>query len=84
MPPTVLTLADEVIETGCRLLRCTGRYWHVAAFAPPRNFGRKRGIAEVDGQPPDPNGDARDPTATLAVHCGMDLRSVSALIEGLV
>ena len=38
----------------------------VATFAPPHDFGRKWGIAEVDGQPSIAEGDARDPNRTLA------------------
>ncbi len=30
-------------------------------FAPPHDFGRKRSIAEVDGQPSIAEGDANDP-----------------------
>jgi hypothetical protein len=41
-------------------------------FAPPHDFGRKRGIAEVDWQPSIAEGDARDPQRTwrtrLLVH----------------
>jgi RadC-like JAB domain-containing protein len=33
-------------------------------FAPPHDFGRKRRIAEVDGQPFIAEGDARDPKRT--------------------
>ena len=33
-------------------------------FAPPHDFGRKRGIAEVDWQPSIAEGDARDPLLT--------------------
>ena len=36
-------------------------------FAPPHDFGRKRGIAEVDGQPSTAEGDAGDPKQTF---CG--------------
>ncbi len=37
---------------------------HPDNFAPPRDVGRKRGIAEVDGQPTIAEGDAPDPTET--------------------
>ena len=30
VPSSLVTLADEVIESRCRLLRCIGRYWHIA------------------------------------------------------
>jgi hypothetical protein len=30
-------------------------------FAPPKDLGRERGIAEVDGQPSVAEGDANDP-----------------------
>ena len=35
-------------------------------FAPPHDFGRKRGVAEVDGQRSIAEGDARDPKRTCA------------------
>ena len=36
-------------------------------FAPPHDFGRKRGIAEVDWQPSVAEGGARDPKQTLGM-----------------
>ena len=35
-------------------------------IAAPREFGRKRGIAEIDGQPSIAEDDARDPIAASA------------------
>ena len=48
------------------------RKWPVATYCTAAHLGRKRGIAEIDGQPSAAEGDARDPmlTPTQAVMAG--------------
>ena len=59
-------IADQSV---CRDMSATGPSQHCA---PPHDFGRKRGIAEVEWQPSIAEGDARDPVPTLAeaFRCG--------------
>jgi hypothetical protein len=51
-------------------------------FAPPHDFGRKRGIAEVDGQPSIAEGDTGDPKADICGAALFDPSSVCARIDG--
>ena len=45
-------------------------------FAPPHDFGSKRGIAEVEGQPSSAKGDARDhPEPTFGLVAMLRCRS---------
>jgi hypothetical protein len=50
-------------------------------FAPPHDFGRKPGIAEVDWQPSIAEGDARDPKRTSG--CRLVWRAFRASVAGV-
>src|SRR5271163_2958654 len=51
-------------------------------FAPPHDFGRKRGIPEVAWQPSIAEGDARDPNRTFASFAGLGYTAIGESATG--
>ena len=57
-------MSASTLKTNMIGLTVTSEYCPSQHLAPPHDFGRKRGIAEVDGQPSVAEGDANHPKRT--------------------
>lgn len=64
IPRRIRPVARSIVDRANRDVRM----WPFAHFAPPYDCGRKRGVAEVEGQPSIAEGDAYDPNRTWRAH----------------